>query len=147
MDEQRFSLESDSKVDAGKKPVRLLVVDDNPNNLLITSKLSQYLGYDAETTNNGVDALSLLKDKPFDIVLMDVRMAPMNGIEAAQKIRSGEAGDHNAKAYIIAVTAHALQGDKEKCLSSGMDDYLSKPLTLDRLQDSLNRARSRLSLD
>lgn len=128
-------------------PVRLLVVDDNPNNLLITSKLSRHLGYEAETVSNGVDALERMKSESYDIVLMDVRMAPLSGIETTRKIREGEAGDRSSSAYIIAVTAHALQGDKEKCLASGMNDYLSKPLTLDRLQDSLNRARSELSLD
>lgn len=128
-------------------PLRLLVVDDNPNNLLITSKLSQYLGYEAETVRNGIEALSKLKEDPFDIVLMDVRMAPINGIETTRKIRDGEAGEQCASAYIIAVTAHALQGDRERCLESGMNDYLSKPLTLERLEESLNRARNELSLD
>lgn len=129
-----------------KGPLRLLVVDDNPNNLLITSKLSQHLGYDAETVNSGVEALKRLKEGVFDIVLMDVRMAPLNGMETTRMIRGGEAGDRSAEAYIIAVTAHALQGDKEKCIQSGMNDYLSKPLTLERLEESLNRARSELSL-
>lgn len=128
-------------------PLRLLVVDDNPNNLLITSKLSQHLGYKAETVNNGVDALRKMKEGDFHIVLMDVRMAPINGMETTRMIREGEAGDQSAGAYIIAVTAHALQGDKERCIQSGMNDYLSKPLTLERLQESLNRARSELSLD
>ncbi|MBD5778752.1 response regulator [Pelagicoccus sp. NFK12] len=128
-------------------PLRLLVVDDNPNNLLITSKLSQHLGYNAETVTNGVDALKKMKSGDFHIVLMDVRMAPINGMETTRMIREGEAGDRSSGAYIIAVTAHALQGDKERCIQSGMNDYLSKPLTLERLEESLNRARSELSLD
>ncbi|EDY84443.1 ATPase, histidine kinase-, DNA gyrase B-, and HSP90-like domain protein [Verrucomicrobiia bacterium DG1235] len=131
----------------GRAPLRLLVVDDNPNNLLITSKLSQHLGYEAETVNSGVEALKKMKAEQFDIVLMDVRMAPINGIETTQMIRQGEAGESCSSAYIIAVTAHALLGDKERCLESGMNDYLSKPLTLERLEESLNRARSELSLD
>ncbi len=135
---------ADSKENA---PVRLLVVDDNPNNLLITSKLSQHLGYKAETVTNGVDALKKMKSGEFHIVLMDVRMAPINGMETTRMIREGEAGDQSSGAYIIAVTAHALQGDKERCIQSGMNDYLSKPLTLERLEESLNRARSELSLD
>lgn len=133
-------------VAGSKAPLRLLVVDDNPNNLLITSKLSQHLGYDAETVTSGVAALKRMKEGEFDIVLMDVRMAPLNGMETTRKIRGGEAGDRSTEAYIIAVTAHALQGDKEKCIQSGMNDYLSKPLTLERLEESLNRARSELSL-
>lgn len=128
-------------------PLRVLVVDDNPNNLLITSKLSQFLGYEAETVRNGVDALEKMKESAFDIVLMDVRMSPLNGIEATRKIREGAAGEQCASAYIIAVTAHALEGDRERCLDSGMNDYLAKPLTLERLEESLNKARSELSLD
>lgn len=128
-------------------PIRLLVVDDNPNNLLITSKLSQHLGYNAEAVSNGVDALQKMRSGDFHIVLMDVRMAPINGMETTRMIREGEAGDESSSAYIIAVTAHALQGDRERCMQSGMNDYLSKPLTLERLEESLNRARSELSLD
>lgn len=132
--------------DRGEKGFRVLVVDDNPNNLLITSKLSRHLGYETRTVSNGVDALNALRESEFQIVLMDVRMAPINGIEATKRIREGAAGVGSKNAYIIAITAHALQGDKEKCLASGMNDYLSKPLTLDRLQDSLARACSELSL-
>ena len=126
---------------------KLLVVDDNPNNLLIASKLSRYLGYEAETASNGIDALDLMQDGSYDIVLMDLRMAPLNGIETARRIRDGQAGNRSSDTYIIAVTAHALGGDKERCLASGMNDYLTKPLTLDRLRDSLDRACSELSLD
>lgn len=145
-DELRVAVPRKNEALANQIP-KLLVVDDNPNNLLITSKLSQHLGYAAETASSGVDALERMKDGSFDIVLMDVRMAPMNGIETTRMIRKGEAGVDNSSAYIIAVTAHALQGDREKCIESGMNDYLSKPLTLERLEASLNRARSELSLD
>lgn len=140
--------EADSEAEVRKQtPLRLLVVDDNPNNLLITSKLSQYLGYEAETVRDGVEALEKMSESAYDIILMDVRMSPLNGIETTRKIREGAAGKRGASAYIIAVTAHALQGDRERCLESGMNDYLSKPLTLERLEESLNKARSELSLD
>ncbi|MDQ8185868.1 ATP-binding protein [Pelagicoccus sp. SDUM812002] len=149
--EEKYMMKPSEKasVEGSKEnsPLRLLVVDDNPNNLLITSKLSQHLGYNAETVTNGVDALKKMKSGDFHIVLMDVRMAPINGMETTRMIREGEAGDESSGAYIIAVTAHALQGDKERCIQSGMNDYLSKPLTLERLEESLNRARSELSLD
>lgn len=128
-------------------PLRVLVVDDNPNNLLITSKLSEHLGYRPMSVCSGVDAIAKLKEDSFDIVLMDVRMAPINGMETTRKIRDGEAGEHSRDSYIIALTAHALQGDREKCLAAGMNDYLSKPLTLEKLEESLTRAKSSLSLD
>lgn len=129
------------------KSVRLLVVDDNPHNLLVISRLSQFLGYEAKSVSNGPEAIEAMRDDAFDIVLMDVRMAPITGIETTQKIRAGEAGARCSDTYIIAVTAHAMQEDRQKCLSSGMDDYLPKPITLDRLKNSLNRARESLSLD
>ncbi|MDQ8203428.1 ATP-binding protein [Pelagicoccus sp. SDUM812003] len=146
-DSPKAQSQASEKRSQDKDPLRVLVVDDNPNNLLITSKLSQHLGYDSQTVSNGVDAIEKLKAEDFDIVLMDVRMAPINGMETTRKIRDGEAGEHSKGSYIIALTAHALQGDKEKCLASGMNDYLSKPLTLEKLDESLSKAREALSLD
>lgn len=128
-------------------PLRVLVVDDNPNNLLITSKLSEHLGYRAQTVRSGVEALEKLRESSYEIVLMDVRMAPINGMETTERIRRGEAGAKCSDVYIIALTAHALQGDRERCLASGMNDYLAKPLTLERLEETLAKARDSLSLD
>jgi len=124
---------------------RILVVDDNPNNLLITKKLSEHLGYSTETASNGVKAISLLEKERFDIILMDIRMAPIDGIEASQQIREGAAGDLNKDIYIVALTAHALEGDREKCIESGLNDYLSKPLSLDRLNHCLQRAKESIA--
>ena len=125
--------------------LRVLVVDDNPNNLLITSKLSEHLGYEAVTVKSGVEALESLKREAFSIILMDVRMAPINGMDTTKKIRLGEAGEANKDIYIIALTAHALQGDRERCLDSGMNDYLPKPLTLERLSETMKRAEASIA--
>lgn len=124
---------------------RVLVVDDNSNNLLITSKLSEHLGYEAIGVSNGAEALDALRARDFSIVLMDVRMAPINGMETTRRIREGEAGASNANVYIIALTAHALQGDRDRCLRGGMNDYLSKPLTLEMLSEALRRAEHSLT--
>ncbi len=120
--------------------IKILVVDDNPNNLLITTKLSEYLGYEVRTVSNGLQALEAIEEECFSIVLMDIRMAPINGIETSVRIREGEAGEANRDIYIIALTAHALEGDREKCLDAGLNDYLSKPLNLEQLSRSLKRA-------
>lgn len=119
---------------------RILVVDDNGNNLLITNKLIEHLGYEVESTSSGLEAIDLLKKNRFDIILMDVRMAPIDGLTTARRIRQGAAGDHNKDVYIIALTANALYGDREGCISAGMNDYLSKPLNLKKLEESLRKA-------
>ena len=121
--------------------LRILVVDDNPNNLLITTKLSEYLGYEADTVSSGIKALAALENERYDIILMDVRMAPIDGIETSRRIRKGIAGEANQEVYIIALTAHALEGDREKCIAAGMNDYLSKPLSLDQLNSALSKAK------
>jgi len=119
---------------------RILVVDDNPNNLLIASKLSEHLGFRSESVSSGVGALAAIEKERYDIVLMDVHMAPIDGIETSQRIRSGVAGERSRNLYIIAVTAHALDEDRRRCMEAGMDDYVTKPLTLERLNDALKSA-------
>ena len=82
---------------------------------------------------NGQEAISALERQPYDIILMDIQMPEMDGIEAAKKIR--ERWPNGPK--IIAITAYALEGDREKCIEAGMDDYISKPIQLDELQSLL----------
>lgn len=123
---------------------KILVVDDNYNNLVITNKLAEHLGYEVELAKNGLEAIEILKKGRFDIVLMDVRMSPVDGLETARDIRASAAGDYNKDVYIIALTANALQGDRECCIEAGMNDYLAKPLNLTKLGDSLKRAENSL---
>src|SRR5439155_16296478 len=95
-------------------------------------------GYGAEMTTNGVEAMSALERAVFDVVLMDVQMPEMDGLEAARRIRRTFAlGD---RPRVIAMTAHALQGDRERCFEAGMDDYLTKPLDLHALSEALERS-------
>jgi len=91
--------------------------------------------------SDGEEALKQIGQWMPDIVLMDIRMAPIDGIETSRRIRNGEAGEESRDVYIIALTAHALEGDREKCLDAGMNDYLSKPLSLDQLNHSLKKAK------
>ena len=90
------------------------------------------LGYRADVANNGLEALRALEEKHYDVVLMDVQMPEMDGLEATRQIRK-----KNIDTYILALTAHALKGDREQCLDAGMNDYISKPISLEMLQTAL----------
>jgi CheY-like chemotaxis protein len=90
------------------------------------------IGLTTDLATNGVDALNRLKEatviKPYTVVIMDCQMPEMDGYEATRRIRAGDAGGENTAIPIIAMTANAMQGDKEKCIEAGMDDYLTKPI-------------------
>lgn len=110
---------------------RILVAEDNPTNQLVASKMLQKLGYSCQIAENGAIAVEMIKgDGPFDLILMDGQMPVMDGYEATAAIRSLP---QNSELPIIAMTANALAGDKEACLKAGMDDYLSKPVSLQAL--------------
>ena len=97
------------------------------------------LGYKADVAANGIEVLQALERQPYDLVLMDVRMPEMNGLEATRIIRKRWPDSELA---IIAVTAYALEGDREKCLEAGMDGYISKPVRIEDLAEQLNKIGS-----
>ncbi len=115
---------------------RVLLAEDNPVNQKVATLFLERLGYDYEVVGNGVEALEALSEKHFDIVLMDVQMPAMDGLEATRRLRTW-----NQHVFVIAMTANAMRGDRDECLASGMDDYLSKPVTLERLEEVLDGAR------
>jgi len=117
--------------------MRVLVVEDNPVNRRLATMMLERLGHLAETTSTGAEALAACSERTFDIVLMDVQMPGMDGFEATRRIRDLE---DRPQPYIIANTAHAMAGDRERCLAAGMDDYLSKPIQLHDLRAALRRA-------
>lgn len=117
---------------------KILVVEDNMANQKVALGILRKLGYTNVTvTGNGRLALDVLNAEPFDLVLMDCQMPVMDGYEATRRIRQGEAGELNKAAVIIAVTANAMQGDQKQCIDTGMDDYLSKPLSIKALAAAL----------
>jgi CheY-like chemotaxis protein len=114
---------------------RILIVEDNEINQLLIKKYMEKLGYVSQSVKNGREAVEILKQQTFDIVLMDLQMPEMSGIDATCAIRNPESGVLDSHIPIIAVTAHAMKEDREKCLEVGMNDYISKPLTLQTVKD------------
>jgi len=125
-----------SAVPPPTRSLDILVAEDHPVNQRLAVKLLEKLGHRVTVANNGLEVLSLLDGREFDVVLMDVQMPELNGFEAtnAIRVRERETGRHLP---IIAVTAHAMKGDRERCLAAGMDGYLSKPIALVELRTTL----------
>lgn len=121
--------------------IHLLVVEDNPVNQIVAQSMLEQCGIQSELAEDGIEALSALNRQPdhFAMILMDCQMPNMDGYETTQAIRQGKAGEGYRPIPIVAMTANAMAGDKEKCLKAGMDDYLGKPVTLEMLEDILNR--------
>jgi PAS domain S-box-containing protein len=118
---------------------RILVVEDSPTNQLVAVMMLKKIGYRADVAANGREAVELLRTIPYDVVLMDCQMPVMDGFEAARCIRDRTTGVLNPDIPIIAMTASALQGDREKCLEVGMNDYISKPVRPQELAEVLGR--------
>ncbi len=128
-----------------KKPTfrdkRVLLVEDNRVNQLVAEEMLTALGIKVVVTENGEEAIQKVssEDTPFDLILMDCQMPVMDGYQATRALRHGRAGDQHQSTPVIAMTAHAMTGDKERCLASGMNDYLAKPVDPGLLTSMLER--------
>jgi CheY-like chemotaxis protein len=118
----------------------VLAVDDYDVNLEVLAGQLEILGVGADLTRNGIEALTLWRAGDYALVLTDIHMPDMDGFELTRQIRTEEAAlPGQARTPIVALTANALKGEAERCIAAGMDDYLTKPLTLDRLRGALDR--------
>ena len=122
--------------------LKVLVTDDNLVNQRLVTRLLEKRGHRVTTASNGLEALEALQKEPYDLVLMDVQMPRMDGFEATAKIRKSENGT-NSRIPIIALTAHAMKGDRERCLAAGMDGYLTKPIRLPELEELIQAQMTR----
>ena len=120
---------------ADRHPLRILVVDDNVVNQKVVISMIERLGYRADLASNGIEAVEAVRRKPYDLVLMDLQMPELDGIGATRQIRREHPDGQRPR--IVALTANAIEGDREECLAAGMDDYLSKPLQRDKLESAL----------
>jgi signal transduction histidine kinase/DNA-binding response OmpR family regulator len=127
------------KTVAGQHPLRILIAEDNVVNQKVAVRLLERMGYHADVVANGLEALQAVHRQPYDVVLMDVQMPEMDGLEAARRInREFSAG---RRPRLIALTANVFPSDQETCKEAGMDDFLGKPLELDRLRRALFECR------
>ena len=134
---ERASQKEAHPTSTAKKQTRILVAEDNVINQMVTLGQLQKLGYTADLAVNGLEVLAALRKRDYGVILMDCQMPEMDGYEATRRIRADSELPHQPR--IIAVTAHAMAGDSAKCLASGMDDYISKPVKLDDLAAKIIR--------
>jgi len=126
---------------AERHPLRILLAEDNVVNQKLALRILQQMGYRADVASNGVEAVESVGRQAYDVVLMDVQMPEMDGLEATRRIcATWKPGD---RPRIIAMTANAMQGDRELCMEAGMDDYLTKPIRVEKLVEALNLVRPR----
>jgi CheY-like chemotaxis protein len=115
---------------------RVLVAEDYQVNQQLAKRLLEKMGCSVDVAQNGVEVLNRIDGSQYDIIFMDCLMPEMDGYEATRRIRSQEKGDHTT---IVAITANALEGEREKCLHAGMDDYISKPVKALDLEEMLEK--------
>ena len=117
--------------------IRVLVVEDSAANRIVAKGLLEKLRCEVTLAVSGTEGIALFEKNDFDLVFMDISMPDMNGIEATKKFRESKLSPHNKTTPILALTAHALKGDKEYFLNSGLDDHITKPVTLKKLKEAL----------
>lgn len=126
---------------AKRHPLRILLAEDNVVNQKLAMRLLLQMGYRADLASNGLEAIESVERQTYDVILMDVQMPEMDGLEASRRISQRWPADRRPR--IVAMTANAMQGDREECLAAGMDDYVTKPIRVDQLVEALINAKTR----
>jgi CheY-like chemotaxis protein len=122
---------------AQKLPLSILLAEDNPVNQKVAIRMLERMGYQATIASTGADVLTAMKQQNYDLVLMDLQMPVLDGLQTTRRIRAEFPADRQP--YIIAITASALLGDRDKCMEAGMDDYLRKPIRELDLRSAIER--------
>jgi CheY-like chemotaxis protein len=126
---------------AARHPLRILLAEDNVVNQKLAMRLLQQMGYRADLASNGIEAIESVERQSYDVILMDVQMPEMDGLEASRRITAKWAAGMRPR--IVAMTANAMQGDREMCLDAGMDDYITKPIRVEALVGALINVTAR----
>jgi CheY-like chemotaxis protein len=129
-----------SSIQTQTKPMRILVAEDHPVNQKLAIRVLERLGYNADIVANGKEVLEAMAAQVYDLVFMDVQMPELDGLEATRLIRASD----QQQPVIVAMTANAMNGDRDECLQAGMDDYICKPLNLDELAGLLQKWQAAL---
>jgi CheY-like chemotaxis protein len=132
----KLSLDAEMAV---RHPLRILLAEDNAVNQKLALRLLGQMGYRADAAANGIEAIRAVDRQPYDVILMDVQMPEMDGLEATRQICARWPREERPR--IVAMTANAMQGDREMCLEAGMDDYLSKPIRVEELVNALSQCQ------
>ena len=144
IDKNNATAPHDKLNEMGKRhPLKLLMVEDNPINQKVARRLLQRLGYELDIAQNGIEGVQAVHQNLYDVIFMDIQMPIMDGLEATKKIRQNI--EKSKQPRIIAVTAHAMDGDREEYIDAGMDDYISKPMKIDALVAALHKCKPHIS--
>ncbi|MGH9765760.1 MAG: response regulator, partial [Blastocatellia bacterium] len=135
---------SSDKAMSGRHPLRILLAEDNVINQKVALRMLGRMGYHADLAPNGLEATLAVQRQTYDVVLMDMHMPEMDGLQAARRIC--EMREPHIRPRIVALTASAMQADQEECQAAGMDDYLSKPIDVSALRTALQKCR-RISIE
>jgi CheY-like chemotaxis protein len=120
-------------------PLRVLVADDNTVNQMVVVMMLNRMGYAADVVANGLEVLRALEVKVYDLIFLDIRMPELDGYDVARRVRERWATQPAGRPRLVAITGNAMQGERERCLEAGMDDYVAKPFRLDDLRVMLQR--------
>ncbi|MBD2187764.1 response regulator [Pseudanabaena mucicola] len=135
-------METSSTNEPSLSNLRILLAEDNAVNQKVALRVLKHLGYQADLAINGKEAVTAIADKSYDLILMDVQMPEMDGLEATKQIRQQQAASAVAPVIIVAMTANAASDDQSICRNAGMDDYISKPIQIEKLKNLLQHYES-----
>jgi len=121
-----------------RHPLKILLAEDNQVNQKLALRILEQMGYRADVASNGIEAIESVERQEYDVILMDVQMPEMDGLEATRQIVSRWSEHHP---HIVGLTANAMQGDREMCLAAGMNDYITKPIRIDELVSALMKVK------